>query len=71
MEESGGERPRYDGGSGNARAIVYAGEYLAPTGKDQMTASEIAAAGEDLYQPDAAAFENCEILITRAYFERN
>ena len=33
MEESGGERPRYDGGSGNARAIVYAGEYLAPTGR--------------------------------------
>lgn len=71
MEESGGERPRYDGAEGNARAIIYAGEYLAPAQKDQMTAAEIAAQGETLYQPDAAAFEGCDVLITRAYFERN
>ena len=71
MEESGGERPRYDGGEGNARAVVYAAEYLAPAQKDQMTAAEIAAQGDALYQPDASAFESCELLITRAYFERN
>ena len=71
MEESGGERPRYDGAEGNARAIIYAGEYLAPAQKDQMTAAEIAAQGETLYQPDEAAFEGCDVLITRAYFERN
>lgn len=71
MEESGGERPRYDGAEGNARAIVYAAEYLSPACKDQMTAAEIAQQGDALYQPDAAAFETCQVLITRAYFERS
>lgn len=71
MEESGAQRPQYDGAQGNARAIVYAGEYLSPASKDQMTAAEIAGQGDALYQPDASAFENCEVLITRAYFERN
>lgn len=71
MEGGGGERPQYTGEEGDAKAILYAGEYLAPARKDQMTASEIGAAGEALYQPDSSAFADCEILITRAYFERN
>ena len=71
MEESGGERPRYDGTEGNARAIVYAAEYLSPACKDQMTAAEIAQQGDALYQPDAPAYESCQVLITRAWFERS
>lgn len=71
MEESGGERPRYDGAEGNARAIVYAAEYLSPACKDQMTAAEIAQQGDALYQPDAPAYESCQVLITRAWFERS
>lgn len=70
VEGGGGERPAHVELDGEETGVaLYVGDLIAPAVLEGMTREEISALGEDAFQAPGDYPDNCEILITNAYFE--